>query len=170
MSPYEILGVAASATEQEINKAYRRLLKTFHPDRNPGDKEAEDKYKQVQDAYDSLTKTDHRPSRRRTYQQPPKDPNNWIKDAPPPTHDLWGNPIGKDANQRQTYTPPVRRKVVPKQPEEPPVDVWKGTYGKASRFSQAYWEQYEKLKKKMAYEEPEKFWEALAEWVRQNKK
>jgi hypothetical protein len=172
MTPYEILGVAASATEQEITKAYRKKAFQHHPDRNPGDKEAEEMFKQVQNAYEILTDTDYKPpSRRRTYQPPPKDPNNWIKDAPPPTHDLWGNPIGKDGNVYEKPPPPPRRTVVvPRPPEPPPVDVWKGVYGKEHRFNQLYWQQYEKLKKTMAYEEPDKFWQALDEWVKQNKK
>lgn len=166
MSPYEILGIATSATDDEIRKAYRKKAMQFHPDRCK-DVDATEKFCQVQDAYETLTQTDRTPPRR-TYQPPPKDPNNWIKDAPPPTHDLWGNPIGKEASH-QTYTPPVWRRPVPKPPEEPPVDVWKGVYGKASRLSQAFWQQYEKLKKTMAYEEPEKFWEALDEWTKQNR-
>src|SRR3954462_14752272 len=52
--PYEVLGVSKSATAEEINKAYRKLSKKYHPDRNPGDKEAEAKYKEVQSAHDIL--------------------------------------------------------------------------------------------------------------------
>src|SRR6516162_9877642 len=52
--PYEVLGVSKSATAEEINKAYRKLSKKYHPDRNPGDKEADAKYKEVQAANDIL--------------------------------------------------------------------------------------------------------------------
>jgi DnaJ-class molecular chaperone len=52
--PYEVLGVSKSATAEEINKAYRKLSKKYHPDRNPGDKEADAKYKEVQGAHDIL--------------------------------------------------------------------------------------------------------------------
>src|SRR5437773_6792970 len=51
---YEILGVPRNATEADITKAYRALARKFHPDRNPGDKEAEAKFKEVQNAYDIL--------------------------------------------------------------------------------------------------------------------
>jgi len=52
--PYEVLGLSKSATAEEINKAYRKLSKKYHPDRNPGDKEADAKYKEVQAAHDIL--------------------------------------------------------------------------------------------------------------------
>lgn len=52
--PYEILGVAKNASAEDIQKAYRRLAKKHHPDLNPGDKSAEDKFKDVSVAYDLL--------------------------------------------------------------------------------------------------------------------
>src|SRR5262249_10953455 len=52
--PYEVLGVSRSASAEEIQKAYRKLSKKYHPDRNPGDKEADAKYKEVQAAHDIL--------------------------------------------------------------------------------------------------------------------
>ncbi len=52
---YEILGVSKSADEREIKKAYKRLAMKYHPDRNPGDKEAETKFKEVKEAYEILT-------------------------------------------------------------------------------------------------------------------
>lgn len=51
---YEVLGVERSATEDEIKKAYRKLALKYHPDRNPGDKEAEEKFKEAAEAYDVL--------------------------------------------------------------------------------------------------------------------
>ena len=52
---YEILGVSKTAEESEIKKAYRRLAMKFHPDRNQGDKEAESKFKEINEAYKVLT-------------------------------------------------------------------------------------------------------------------
>ena len=55
MNPYETLGVAKNAPQDEIKKAYRKLARQYHPDRNPGDKAAEAKFKEVQTAYDVLS-------------------------------------------------------------------------------------------------------------------
>lgn len=52
---YETLGLKRAATEEEIRKAYRRLARKHHPDLNPGDKAAEDRFKEVQEAYDVLS-------------------------------------------------------------------------------------------------------------------
>jgi molecular chaperone DnaJ len=57
---YEVLGVARTATEVEIKSAYRKLALKFHPDRNPGDKVAEDKFKEAAEAYAVLADTDKR--------------------------------------------------------------------------------------------------------------
>jgi curved DNA-binding protein len=52
---YETLGVQRNASEDEIKKAYRKLARQYHPDRNPGDKQAEARFKEVQTAYDVLS-------------------------------------------------------------------------------------------------------------------
>lgn len=51
---YEVLGVSKSATAEEIKRAYRKLARQYHPDRNPGDKQAAEKFKEIQDAYQTL--------------------------------------------------------------------------------------------------------------------
>ena len=53
-NPYDVLGVSSSASAAEIQKAYRKLAKKLHPDLNPGDKTAEEKFKEVAAAYDLL--------------------------------------------------------------------------------------------------------------------
>src|SRR5262245_61981918 len=53
--PYEVLGVTREASDDEIKKVYRKLARDYHPDRNPGDKAAEARFKEVQDAYDILS-------------------------------------------------------------------------------------------------------------------
>jgi curved DNA-binding protein len=52
---YEVLGVSKTTSDDDIKKAYRNLARQFHPDRNPGDKQAETKFKEIQDAYDVLS-------------------------------------------------------------------------------------------------------------------
>jgi molecular chaperone DnaJ len=57
---YEILGVAKNASDEEIKKSYRKLAMKFHPDRNPGDKDAEDRFKEAKEAYEMLSDSDKR--------------------------------------------------------------------------------------------------------------
>ena len=58
--PYAILGVGRNATQEEIKKAYRRLAKQYHPDRNPNDKTAEQRFKEVHAAYEVLGDAERR--------------------------------------------------------------------------------------------------------------
>ena len=62
---YEVLGVDKNATEDQIKKAYRTIAIKYHPDRNPGNKEAEEKFKEAAEAYDVL----HDPQKRQRYDQ-----------------------------------------------------------------------------------------------------
>ena len=57
---YEVLGVAKTATEDEIKSAYRKLARKYHPDVNPGDKSAEEKFKEINEAYEVLSDADKR--------------------------------------------------------------------------------------------------------------
>ena len=62
---YEVLGVSKDADEAAIKKAYRQLAKKYHPDVNPGDKDAEEKFKEVNEAYQTLSD----PQKRASYDQ-----------------------------------------------------------------------------------------------------
>lgn len=80
--PYKLLGVSRTAGADEIKRAYRRLAKEHHPDRNPGDKSAETRFKEIQAAYEVLGDED----RRRQYDQfgsggPRPDFANWSPHA-----------------------------------------------------------------------------------------
>ncbi|WP_157054967.1 DnaJ domain-containing protein, partial [Salidesulfovibrio brasiliensis] len=62
---YKILGVSRSASKEEIGKAYKKLARKYHPDLNPNDKSAEDKFKEIGEAYEVLKD----PEKRKLYDQ-----------------------------------------------------------------------------------------------------
>jgi molecular chaperone DnaJ len=62
---YELLEVARDASQDDIKKAYRRMAVKYHPDKNPGDTEAEEKFKEISEAYEILSN----PQKRQQYDQ-----------------------------------------------------------------------------------------------------
>ena len=57
---YDVLGVPRTATDRDIRQAYRKLARQFHPDVNPGDKTAEEKFKEINEAHGVLSDPDNR--------------------------------------------------------------------------------------------------------------
>jgi curved DNA-binding protein len=80
---YEILGVARAAKEEEIKKVYRKLARKYHPDLNPNNKQSEEKFKEVQEAYEVLSD----PEKRQKYDQLGANWKNGADFTPPPN---WG--------------------------------------------------------------------------------
>src|ERR1700689_5356827 len=60
---YKVLGVGKGASDEEIKKSYRKLARQYHPDRNPGDKQAEERFKEISQAHDVLSD----PEKRKAY-------------------------------------------------------------------------------------------------------
>src|SRR3979490_3584982 len=78
---YDTLKVDKKASQDEIRKAYRRLARKYHPDLNPGDKAAEDRFKKLQEAYDVLSD----PKKRQMYDQHGFYSDNFNPNAAPPS-------------------------------------------------------------------------------------
>lgn len=89
---YQVLGVARSASADEIRAAYRQLALKYHPDRNPGDKQAEDKFKEMNEAYQVLSD----PQKRARYDQLGSEYSNYQRSG--------GRPEGFDWGQWSTNT------------------------------------------------------------------
>src|SRR5687767_14534375 len=80
---YEILGVSRTAKEDEIKKSYRKLARKYHPDLNPNNKQSEEKFKEIQEAYEVLSDAE----KRRRYDQLGANWKNGAEFTPPPN---WG--------------------------------------------------------------------------------
>jgi curved DNA-binding protein len=76
---YNILGVSRSASQEEIRSAYRKLAMKYHPDRNPGDRVSEDKFKEVNEAYQVLSD----PQKRARYDQVDNSYSSWQQSGAP---------------------------------------------------------------------------------------
>lgn len=131
MTHYETLGVSPKATIEEIKKAYRTLARKYHPDRNPGDDVAPEKFKAVQGAYDVLSDLNSRARYDLTkpavhWGEPDPAPpvmktkaqreaeayaayrrevarGFTVIDAPPPKFDIWGQPINNNARKEPEF-------------------------------------------------------------------
>ena len=98
---YDVLGVSMTATDQEIKKAYRKLAIKHHPDKNPGDQAAEEKFKEVAEAFAVLSD----PEQRKQYE--------FELDHPPPP------PEQQQAQQQQMIDQEAVKPIDPtKKPEE----------------------------------------------------
>jgi curved DNA-binding protein len=100
---YQILGVPRTASEADIKKAYRKLARKHHPDFNPNNKQAEDKFKQVQEAYEVLSDAD----KRKRFDQLGANWKNGAEFTPPPNweHMDFGDIFGQASRGRTRQGP-----------------------------------------------------------------
>jgi curved DNA-binding protein len=89
---YEILDIPSSATSDDIKRSYRRLARQYHPDLNPGNKEAEDRFKEIGEAYDVLSDVTKRAQYDRFGQY--LNQQGFKEEAPPKRPQSWGERVG----------------------------------------------------------------------------
>lgn len=108
MDPYQILGVSRDASAAEVKKSYRKLAQKWHPDKNAGDKKAEEKFKEVKEAYERITQPE-----KFSNESFSGDPFAGMHDASV-INDIFENIFGRGFNQRpnavrgQNYSASVR--------------------------------------------------------------
>lgn len=95
---YKILGVPRTATAEEIRSAYRKLALKYHPDRNPNDKQAEDQFKEINEAYQALSD----PDKRARYDQLGNSYRDWERSGRPGGFD-WSQWTGPGGGTRVEY-------------------------------------------------------------------
>lgn len=83
---YKVLGVARNASTDDIRKAYRKMAMQYHPDRNPGDKQSEERFKEINEAYQVLSDE----QKRARYDQLGSDYSNWRQRGGSPNDFNWG--------------------------------------------------------------------------------
>src|SRR2546423_8415396 len=93
---YEILGVARNASDTDIKKTYRKLARKYHPDFNPNNKQAEEKFKQVQEAYEVLGDVE----KRKKFDQLGANWKNGAEFTPPPN---WGGGFQGTINMEDLF-------------------------------------------------------------------
>ena len=99
---YVSLGISPDADEKTIKKAYQKLAKKYHPDVNPGDKVAEEKFKEASEAYQAISD----PDKRRKYDELRQDYQHWQKRGGRGDYnwDRWQSNPGRGGGRRQTHT------------------------------------------------------------------
>jgi curved DNA-binding protein len=95
---YKVLGVERNASEDDIRKAYRKLAMKYHPDRNPNDKQAEERFKEINEAYQVLSDS----KKRAHYDRLGSDYSNWQQRGEPGNFD-WGQYEGFPGGVRVEY-------------------------------------------------------------------